>query len=82
MTQSRTLPGRNHATPPISLSLSTPEMEVLRLMTKGLFDREIAAELNLSPRRVSACVERLILKLNARSRTETAVMAIKFKLVP
>lgn len=57
-------------------------MDVLRLMADGMFDIEIAAKLDLTPLTVSAYVAHLILKLGARSRTEAAVMAIKFKIVP
>ena len=77
-----TVPRRRHLTPPTDLSLSIREMDVLQLMAEGMFDKQIAEKLNLTPVVVSAYVAQLILKLDARSRTEAAVKALKFKIVP
>jgi len=83
MTTQCTVPRvRHHRTPPADLSLSIREFDVLRLMAEGLFDKQIALKLDLTAVTVSAYVGQLILKLGARSRTEAAVMAIKFKIVP
>ena len=77
-----TVPRRLRLTPPTDLSLSSREMDVLRLMAEGVFEKQIAAKLDLTLVTVSAYVGQIILKLDARSRTEAAVKALKFKIVP
>ena len=49
------------------------EADVLRLVIGGLSNKEIAADLRLSPRTVEKHVENLLRKTMARSRTELAV---------
>ena len=48
------------------------EAEVLRLVADGLPNKEIAAQLHLSPRTVEKHVESLLRKTGARSRTSLA----------
>jgi len=52
--------------------LTTRELEVARLVAAGNTNREIAAELFLSPKTVSAHVEHILTKLGAARRTEIA----------
>lgn len=52
------------------LGVSTREADVLRLVGEGLSNKEVAAQLHLSPRTVEKHVESLLRKLGARSRTE------------
>jgi DNA-binding NarL/FixJ family response regulator len=52
--------------------LTSRELEVARLVAAGNTNREIAAELFLSPRTVSAHVEHILTKLGAARRTEIA----------
>lgn len=52
--------------------LSGREMEVLKLVTDGLTDREIGAALGISPRTVGRHVGSLLDKLGARNRAEAA----------
>ena len=49
------------------------EADVLRLVIGGLGNKEIAAALRLSPRKMEKHVENLLRKTGARSRTELAV---------
>jgi DNA-binding NarL/FixJ family response regulator len=52
--------------------LSSREMEVLKLVTDGLTDREIGAALGISPRTVGRHVGSVLDKLGARNRAEAA----------
>jgi len=57
--------------------LSEREMEVLRLVTRGLSNKDIAEDLCLSMRTVQAHLGRIFNKLNVGSRTEAVVCALK-----
>lgn len=65
--------------PWVAMGISTREADVLRLVARGLANREIAADLHVSPRTVEKHVESLLRKTGSRSRTELAsqVMAGK-----
>ena len=56
-------------------SLSRRELEVLRLVADGRTNREIAAELFLSPRTIDMHVRNILAKLDCRSRVEASVKA-------
>ena len=62
-------------------SLTTRELEVLRLLVDGRSDRQIAASLFVSPRTASGHVASIMSKLDAASRTEAAVRAVRSGLV-
>jgi DNA-binding CsgD family transcriptional regulator len=55
--------------------LTTREQEVLRLLATGRSNREIAAELFISPKTASVHVSNILAKLRAGSRTEAAAIA-------
>jgi DNA-binding CsgD family transcriptional regulator len=55
--------------------LTVREFEVARLVADGLTNGEIAAELSLSPKTVSAHVEHILAKLGVSRRTEIAAWA-------
>ena len=57
---------------PALASLSARELEVLRRLTEGLTDREIAVSLGISPRTVETHVSSVLHKLGARNRAEAA----------
>jgi len=61
--------------PPGIFGLTAREVEVLRLVAAGHSNRDIAAELFISPRTASVHVSNILAKLNATSRTEAAAIA-------
>ena len=56
-------------------SLTDRELEVLRLLARGLSNREIGAELFITPKTASVHVSNILAKLGAASRTEAAAIA-------
>jgi len=60
------------ANPWPELGISAREADVLALVVEGLSNKDVAAELHLSPRTVEKHVESLLRKTGARSRTELA----------
>ncbi|SEG80921.1 regulatory protein, luxR family [Thermomonospora echinospora] len=57
--------------------LTAREREVLRLVAKGLGNREIAAELYISPKTASVHVSNILAKLGVTSRTQAAAVALR-----
>jgi DNA-binding NarL/FixJ family response regulator len=56
-------------------ALTDREREVLRLLTRGLSNREIGTELFITPKTASVHVSNILAKLGAASRTEAAAIA-------
>lgn len=61
--------------------LTKREVEVLILLSEGLFNKEIAYKLNISERTVKNHISNIFKKINVSDRTQAAVFAIKNKLV-
>lgn len=61
--------------------LTRREMEVLKLIAEGLFNKEIAAKLDISERTVKNHVSNIFKKIDVSDRTQAAVFAIKNNLV-
>ncbi|MDQ1467173.1 MAG: hypothetical protein QOH10_1588 [Actinomycetota bacterium] len=61
--------------------LTVRELDVLRLVVKGLPNREIAAELFISQNTVKNHVRHILEKLHVRSRTEAATFAVRERLL-
>jgi DNA-binding NarL/FixJ family response regulator len=63
--------------PPLSLraALTPREEDVLRLVARGLTNRQIAAELFLSPATIKVHVRHILEKLGVRTRAEAAIQA-------
>jgi DNA-binding CsgD family transcriptional regulator len=62
-------------------TLTVRELEVLRLVAAGRSNREIAAELFISPKTASVHVSNILGKLGAGSRTEAAARAHALRLL-
>ena len=61
--------------------LSERELEVLRLVARGLSNREIATELVISENTVKNHVRNILEKLQLHSRMEAVVYAVREKLL-
>ena len=65
----------------IAPRLTDREMEVLRLVARGLSNKEIAADLVIAENTVKNHVRNILEKLQLRSRMEAAMYAVREKLV-
>ncbi len=61
--------------------ISQRELEVIRLIGRGLQDKEIAFELGIAEKTVQTYIQSLFAKLETHNRTEAAVKAIKLGLL-
>lgn len=61
--------------------LTERELEVLRLIARGMSNREIAGELVLSEKTVKTHVSNILAKLHLADRTQAALFAVKQRLV-
>lgn len=57
--------------------LTAREKEIIGLLTRGLEDKEIAAELGTRPKTVEAQMTRIREKLDARNRVDVAVWGVR-----
>ena len=57
------------------LGLTGRELDVLRLVASGRTNREIGAELYMSPKTASVHVSRILHKLDVRGRVDAAAVA-------
>ena len=71
----------SHASGPGSTSLSPRESEILRLVAQGQTNKEIAAQLYLSPFTVRNQVIRILDKLGLSRRAEAAAQAVRMGLL-
>lgn len=80
--------GRPHSPQPgnapaqAALGISERELEVLRHLAEGRSNKQIAAELHISPNTVKTHVTRLLEKLEAGRRTEAIARARDLGLLP
>jgi two-component system nitrate/nitrite response regulator NarL len=70
----------SRAAPPLA-SLTTRELEVLRLLVAGLRQPDIARRLYISPKTVGKHIEHILAKLGVHSRTQAVAYAIRSHLV-
>jgi DNA-binding NarL/FixJ family response regulator len=65
----------------VAEQLTGREREILRLLTAGLTNRQIAARLHMSPGTVRNYLGRLFPKLDVADRTQAAVRAVELNLL-
>ena len=63
-------------------TLSERETDVLRLLAQGYSNKELAQALAISEKTVKAHITSILAKLNASSRTQAALYAVRAGLVP
>ena len=68
---------RSSDLPPSEEPLTEREVEVLKLLARGLQNKEIAEELVISGRTVSTHVSNILSKLHLANRTQAALYALK-----
>src|SRR5690606_21040945 len=61
--------------------LNDRELEFLRHASSELTNKEIAGEMNLSPRAIDSCRDALFEKLDVKSRVGLAIYAVKHGIV-
>jgi DNA-binding NarL/FixJ family response regulator len=84
LTEFATLARRNEEEPPQQVpapKLTEREMEVLRLVAKGMNNRDIARELFISENTVKNHVRNILEKLQIHSRMEAVMIAVRDKLI-
>ena len=64
-----------------TLELSTREYEVLQQISEGLSNKEIAEKLFLSESTIKTHVSNILVKLNAKRRTQAVQIAKSFKII-
>jgi DNA-binding NarL/FixJ family response regulator len=62
--------------------LTERELEVLKYLTEGLSNREIARQLFISPKTASAHVSNILRKLAVQTRVEAAAVAFRLGFIP
>lgn len=72
---------REVRTPEMRESLTARETDTLRLLARGLANREIASELGVSEMTVKTHVSSILSKLDLKSRTQAALFALREGLV-
>ncbi len=71
------------ATPPIDqFGISKREYEILELMAQGFSTAEISEKLFISINTVKTHVSKILMKLDAKRRTQAIQKARQFKLIP
>jgi predicted ATPase/DNA-binding CsgD family transcriptional regulator len=63
-------------------ALTRRELDIVTLVAKGLTSREIASRLFISQRTAETHIDRILTKLNFRSRAQIAVWAVQTGLLP
>lgn len=70
-----------HSIKPVRLNtgvkLTTRELEILQLIAKGISNKEIASELNISSRTVKSHMVDIFRKLDVSSRTEAVITSLR-----
>ncbi|HYM63984.1 MAG TPA: response regulator transcription factor [Gaiellaceae bacterium] len=65
----------------IEFKLTDRELQILRLLTDGLSQPEIAKELTISPKTVGTHIQNILGKLGVRNRTQAVALAFRSDMV-
>jgi two-component system NarL family response regulator len=71
----------SHNGPPVNTSLTTREIEILSLISKGSTNREIAQKLVISENTVKNHIHNILEKLGLKNRREALQYARRFRLI-
>lgn len=66
---------QGHRPSKLNTDLPDKNLELLRVVTEGLSNNEIAERLNLSPATIKSYISRLLTKLGARDRAQLVILA-------
>lgn len=79
VTEERAAPGSSStsANPEEGISMSTREMEVLRLLVQGLANKEIASRMDISESAVKNTLQQLFAKTDVRTRSQLVRVALE-----
>ncbi len=78
--QDSALPGVTRSQPELN-DLTERELDVLKLVARGLNNRQIAGELYISEKTVKTHVSSILGKLGVKDRTQAAIWALKHNLI-
>jgi DNA-binding CsgD family transcriptional regulator len=78
--KSFSVPGNNGA--PLNFHLTDKEKDVVRLLLKGMSNKEIAAELHNSEKRIKNIVSSICGKMEVADRTQLVLFVMKHNLLP
>ena len=78
----RLVRGMDHSSDDLLADLSERELDVLRLIARGMSNKEIAEALTIAEGTVKSHVSNILSKLHLAHRTQAALYALKRKLVP
>jgi DNA-binding NarL/FixJ family response regulator len=67
--------------PPVQIGLNARELEIIRMVSQGLENREISESLGISTMSVKHYLSRIFTKLSVRNRVELALFALRSGLV-
>ncbi|MFC1959353.1 response regulator [Chloroflexota bacterium] len=74
-------PGPGEQQEPVPSTLTERELEVLKLVARGMSNQEIAGQLNISLKTVKAHVSNILHKLALESRVQAALYALRHQVV-
>jgi HD-GYP domain-containing protein (c-di-GMP phosphodiesterase class II) len=73
---------RARRTSPGPAGLTSREVQVLRLVARGLAKRQIAAQLSISPKTAANHIEHIYTKISASNRASASLFAVRHGLLP
>ena len=65
----------------LDIEFTEKELQIIKLITEGKNNKEIASELYLAPGRIKNIITGILQKLNLKDRTQIAVFAVRKKIV-